>query len=173
MNPRIARRLSRSLACLWLAASVGVALVQQAPSAWRGVLRDAAGNPVAGATVSLRETGLGRVIAETTDAAGRFTFTALGVGEYSVSVSLRGREAVCRTPLAVREGERLQAWLELAADQRELVLRTVLPLTSRTAWPVAASGSRAGKFRACRSTSGTSANCCCSPPAPPARCSSP
>ena len=122
MNPRIARRLSRSLACLWLAASVGVALGQQAPTAWQGVLRDAVGNPVAGALVSLREVELRGEIVAMTDSGGQFEFAALPAGKYSVSVELRGRETACETPLVIREGDHFTVRLVLSADHRQLAL---------------------------------------------------
>ncbi|MGD0923207.1 MAG: TonB-dependent receptor [Terriglobia bacterium] len=123
MNPRIARRLSRSLACFWLAASVGVALGQQAPTARQGVLRDAAGNPVAGALVTLREVELRGEIVAMTDSGGQFEFAALPAGKYSVSVELRGREAACKTPLVIREGDHFTVRLVLSADHRQLALR--------------------------------------------------
>jgi hypothetical protein len=123
LRHRSFHRLWGYLACWWVATSVGVALGGAAPASWQGVLRDAAGNPISGVPVSVRKAGAGQAVSEATDSAGKFEFASLAAGEYAVSVAHRGQEAVCRTPLVVHEGERLEVWLDLSADERELILR--------------------------------------------------
>jgi len=78
---------------------------------------------VAGALVTLREVELRGEIVAMTDSGGQFEFAALPAGKYSVSVELRGREAACKTPLVIREGDHFTVRLVLSADRRQLALR--------------------------------------------------
>jgi hypothetical protein len=60
----------------------------QNTKSWTGILRDTAGNPIAGAEVQLH---FGNATSTAkTEANGRFTFTALTAGEYSISVKHNG-----------------------------------------------------------------------------------
>src|SRR2546426_8448833 len=83
----------RALAC----AFVFVLVLVQVPflrcslaDSWRGVLRDAAGNPVGMATVKLVSGGSKREYSATTSATGEFAFTAVAAGGFILPGNFRG-----------------------------------------------------------------------------------
>jgi hypothetical protein len=126
-NPGIVLRL---LACLWLGATVGLGAAQPASTAWRGLLRDAKSNPLAGATVELREVAGRPEFTNLTDSRGAFLFPHLPAGDYSIAVLWQGRRFACGTRLEIRAGERPEAWLELSWEQGRLVLHHQAPAGS-------------------------------------------
>jgi hypothetical protein len=86
---------------------------QENTKTWSGVLRDGGGNPIAAATVQVWSTDT--VQTATTTADGRFTFPALAVGEYAISVEYKGKTASCSGRLLLpRAGA--EAILQLSAD---------------------------------------------------------
>jgi hypothetical protein len=100
-----------------------------ATGSWRGVLRDAAGNPLAEATIELTEQQSGQIIARTTDRKGIFVFSGVIPGRYSLSVHWNHRTLTSPTGVEVRADENLSAWLELAAGQEQVTHRPAeLPL---------------------------------------------
>lgn len=120
------RTVLRQLALLWLTMALGTGFGQSPSASWRGALRDAAGNPRLGASVELRDVRSGRVFSSATDAGGAFTFSDLPSGSYSVSVRWRGGTATAARPLEIREGDRLDTSLAIAAGGDELILRHTL-----------------------------------------------
>ncbi len=116
------RTVLRQLALLWLTMALGTGFGQSPSASWRGALRDAAGNPVLGATVELREVRSGRVLSSATDSGGAFTFSDLPPGSYSVSVRWRGGTATAARRLEIREGDRLDTALAIAAGGEQLIL---------------------------------------------------
>ena len=58
---------------------------------WTGILRDAGGNAIAGASVELQANQA--ALTEKTGSDGRFTFAAVSPGEYTVSVEYQGKTA--------------------------------------------------------------------------------
>ena len=90
--------LSEIRRILIVAALAACSLAAQEAS-WTGILRDAAGQPVAGATVSV-QSGATRANAPTAND-GRFAFRALAPGEYSVAASRVGASAACPHPVAL------------------------------------------------------------------------
>jgi hypothetical protein len=95
-------------------------------SAWRGVLRDAAGNPVAEATVTLRSTaGDASERSAKASASGEFTFTEIPAGNYTLSVRAGGKEWKAAAPFVVGENAALTAGLELSAQEQ--IVRVLTP----------------------------------------------
>jgi outer membrane receptor protein involved in Fe transport len=110
------------LALLWLTVSTaGAAQVQL--SRVDGHVVDAAGQPVAGASVTVTD-ALGATIRRaTTDASGRFVFTDLAPARYTVSVALTGgRAAPAPVPLTVADGLPLSMTLKLPPAFAEAVV---------------------------------------------------
>src|SRR2546428_6711604 len=92
----------RALAC----AFVFVLVFVQVPflrcslaDSWRGVLRDAAGNPVGMATVKLVSGESKREYSATTSATGEFVFTAVAAGAYVLTGTSAGARSVAPGPM--------------------------------------------------------------------------
>jgi hypothetical protein len=92
------------------------------------VLRDAAGKPVAGVTVELSRIATSTQATKevrfeaTSDSSGVFTFPQLPPGMYTLAVQRKGRELRWGRSLQFRAGDRLQAWVSLTADERQIEL---------------------------------------------------
>jgi hypothetical protein len=67
----------------------------------RGVVRDDSGAPVAGATVTAVNSENGAKFESTTDAQGAYSFGALPVGNYEISISSAGNMAFRRTGIGI------------------------------------------------------------------------
>ena len=83
------------LPCLLLAT---VCSAQAPVAAWSGVLRDKAGEPVPGAIVTLTAAGGARA-SEATSADGRFAFSNLAPGTWSLALAVHGRDVA--TPVKI------------------------------------------------------------------------
>src|SRR5258706_3597192 len=84
----------RALACafVFVLVFVQVPFLHCSPAdSWRGILRDAAGNPVGMATVRLVSADSKREYSATISASGQFAFAGVAVGEYTVTVSAAGK----------------------------------------------------------------------------------
>ena len=97
-------RFARLHRCLWgltlTALFVLAAARPQQPlatTAWQGTLRDAAGEPIAQATIRLA--GNGAAAEAVTGADGRFRFAALQPGQYMLTVEAGGRKAEYALPI--------------------------------------------------------------------------
>jgi len=66
------------------------AVAQTTTSTVRGVVRDAAGAPVAGAVVKARNEGTNQTVTSTTSAAGNYTLTGLFAAPYTISTTIGG-----------------------------------------------------------------------------------
>ncbi len=86
---------------------------QENTKPWSGVLRDSGGNPIAAASVRLQSAVTAATVATAQD--GRFTFPALAVGEYAISVEYKGKTASLSGKLQL-PGAGLEAILQLSAD---------------------------------------------------------
>src|ERR1700719_256292 len=87
-----------SLAALACAFFVSSALAQQTLSGLSGVVRDAAGMPVAGATVEAASPALiERVRSVVTDRSGQYKITDLQPGVYAVTVKASGFSTLTQT----------------------------------------------------------------------------
>jgi len=94
-----------------------------AANSWVGVLLDASGKPVAGATVQLHAIADGREYEAKTSAAGEFHFAALEPGEYRLSVGFEGKTWLLAAPYAVSDGSPLNASIILSSQDQTLALR--------------------------------------------------
>src|SRR6266849_887720 len=94
-----------------------------APS-WSGVLRDAAGSPVGGATIRLSASGSKEEYTVTTSATGQFTFVAVAAGGYTLTASEVGETWTAADPVVFKDGATLTADLQLSAHGQ--VLRVTL-----------------------------------------------
>jgi hypothetical protein len=106
-----------ALALLGMTFSLPVAV---GASLWTGVLRDAAGNPVAGATVELHSEQGSEQYTATTSASGAFAFTGLAAGSYSVSAANGDTTWKVAAPLVIADGIALAAGLQLSVQPPEL-----------------------------------------------------
>lgn len=89
-----------------------------------GVVQDASGAVVAGATVTLVNTGTTAQRIATTDSAGEFTFSNIDVGTYSVTVAAAGFEKFNQPNivLTARESRRIEAKLQLGAENQTMTV---------------------------------------------------
>jgi hypothetical protein len=101
------------IACAAIAVPMLAAAGQPSGDSWKGILQDAHGAPIAGATVRVQSGGT--KAAATTRSDGQFAFAALPAGEYAVSVDYQGSTATCPRPVRLAGGA-AAAVLELAAD---------------------------------------------------------
>ena len=102
------------------------ALAGAEPSArWTATLKEANGQPVAQAMVELRAAEVRQRLQSITDARGKFVFTSIPAGEYSVSVGWQGRSLTAREPLKIGPGEVVRASLQLGADGLVIVTSPV------------------------------------------------
>ncbi len=86
-------RVSRSFLAVWMLALValgGVASAQSRTGTVFGVVTDSTGGVLPGATVVATEEETGVSRETTTDTQGRFEFTLLPIGRYTVRISLQG-----------------------------------------------------------------------------------
>ena len=72
------------------AISATPAAAQTTTSTVRGVVRDAAGAPVAGAVVTARNEGTNQVVRATTSTDGNYTLTGLAAAPYAISTTIGG-----------------------------------------------------------------------------------
>ena len=91
------------------------------PASWSGVLRDAAGSPVSGATVTLTDaSGNPAYTAETTPA-GEFAFPNISPSKYEISVATLAASFKSTTSSEIKDGARLAATLQLSSPEKGLV----------------------------------------------------
>ena len=121
-------------------------LADEAVARLSGQVTDRTGTPVAAATVTAVELSSGRAGSATSDAAGRYAFTALAPGRYRVSVSAPGLEAVERDQVDVGAAAealadftldvaRRKAYVEVAATTERPLLVETDPRTPRQPMP--------------------------------------
>src|SRR6267154_2396074 len=106
----------RVLACalLFVLVLVQVPFLHCFPAdSWRGILRDTAGNPVVMATVKLVSADSKREYSATTSATGEFAFIAVTAGDYTVTVSARGKTWTAVDRLSIKDRGALTSDLQL------------------------------------------------------------
>ena len=92
-------------------------LAQSGGASWKGVLRDAAGKPVAAAGVELLELhGAGVAPHCRTDGNGVFELREMASGSYALLVEWQGANWAGSTPVEIRAGARRTESLRLTAD---------------------------------------------------------
>src|ERR1035438_4347892 len=89
------------------------ALAQSGGASWKGVLRDAAGKPVAAAGVELRGAAVARC---RTDGKGVFELREMASGSYALFVEWHGTNWVGSAPVEIRAGARRTESLRLTAE---------------------------------------------------------
>ncbi len=122
MSPRVFA-LSMLLAALPLSAQVEQATII-------GAVTDNSGSVVAGATVTVRNTGTGERRTTKTDDRGNYQVQALNIGRYEVSVEHAGfrKETVSGIALDVNQTARIDVKLEVGAVTQELTVKAEAPL---------------------------------------------
>lgn len=107
------RRVGLLPAAFLLAASLG-AETGLTGTALDGVVRDEAGQPLAGAAVSVVEEQTGLAVAATTGEAGRYALDALPLGSYTLRVERAGYQPLVRRGLRMAMGQALVVDVTLA-----------------------------------------------------------
>src|SRR2546425_8515481 len=123
-----------SFLCGALAVS-GIAWAQSSyTAAVRGVVTDASGGGVPGATVTVTESDRNVPHTVTTDHAGRYVVTALPPGQYTLSVELSGFRTYTHTniPLAVQQQATFDVSLEVGGITDTVEVRSQAPLLNIT-----------------------------------------
>jgi len=89
---------------------------QDAAAIVEGVVKDAQGQPVGAATVSLERTDRDSSFRATTDSQGHFSFQVVPAGSYSLRVNLSGYAECTRGPFVLHDHETKSAALMLTKD---------------------------------------------------------
>src|SRR5215467_1718989 len=105
---------------LLLAAFLIFSINCSAASSWSGVLRGAAGNPIAKAEIHLRATDSRHEYSATTSAAAQFTFTAISGGSYTLTATALGKTWTATEAVELSDGAALPSILQLSAQGQEL-----------------------------------------------------
>src|SRR6266851_3044332 len=112
----------RVLACAFL---FGMVLVQvpflhcSPADSWRGILRDAAGNPVGMATVKLVSADSKREYSATISASGQFAFAVVAAGDYTLTVSAAGKIWTTQNRVSIKDDGARTSDLQLAQQGQE------------------------------------------------------
>ena len=127
-------RIAIALLCMTLAVS-GVARAQSSyTAAVRGVVTDASGGAIPGATVTVTESDRNVPHTVTTDSEGRYVVTALPPGQYRLAVELSGFKTYTRTsiPLAVQQQATFDVALDVGGLTAAVEVRSQAPLLNIT-----------------------------------------
>src|ERR1700674_173896 len=89
------------------------------PPSWSGILRDPAGNPVDMAAIKLFAAESNREYSTTTSIAGRFAFTGIAPGNYTLTVSAAGKIWTAADPVVFKDGAILTSSLQLLLQGQE------------------------------------------------------
>lgn len=131
-NPRAMHRLGRTIATLLvLIASTGAAAVAQTNTGEiGGVVRDASGGVLPGASVIAVHPASGAVVERTTDIEGRFFLPALRIGEWDVTVALPGFTPQTRKGVALEIGRTLALDFTLSVQglEEQVIVQSVIPV---------------------------------------------
>ena len=87
---------------------------------WTGVLRDAAGNAIGMATVRLVSVERQGEYSATTSTGGRFAFTAVPAGRYTLTVNAEGQTWAAVVPIVFQDGSVLTSGLQLSSQGPEV-----------------------------------------------------
>src|SRR6266478_3906408 len=100
------------------------------PPSWSGVLRDSAGHPVDSATIKLFAADANREYSATTSTTGQFAFTAMVVGNYTLTVSVAGKIWTASDPVVIKDGATVTSGLQLSPKGQELRVIVATDLAS-------------------------------------------
>ncbi|HWN75672.1 MAG TPA: TonB-dependent receptor [Candidatus Udaeobacter sp.] len=87
---------------------------------WNGILRDAAGKPVADAKISLHVSAGNRTYEARTSANGAFVFAGVEAGTYTLAVESAGKTWTAAKPVVIAEGSAPNLELTLSAKDQTL-----------------------------------------------------
>ena len=87
---------------------------------WNGILRDAAGKPVADAKISLDASAGNRTYEARTSASGTFAFAGVEAGTYTLAVESAGKTWTAAKPIVIVEGSAPNLELTLSAQDQTL-----------------------------------------------------
>ena len=93
---------------------ITINLAAQPVTTITGVLRDASGNPVTGATVRLLASSGANEASATTSSGGAFAFSALPPGKYGIRATTQVGEWKTRSPVELNDGARVALKLQMA-----------------------------------------------------------
>ena len=116
-----------------LVLTVGTARAQYNTAEISGVVKDTQGGVLPGAIVEAIHMASGLTIVRTTDDAGRFFLPGLRVGEYSLSVTLKGFRSFTQNGLVLTVGQRvtLSLALELGRVEEAIAITADVPPLQR------------------------------------------
>src|ERR1700739_1139563 len=86
---------------------------------WNGVLRDAAGKPVADAKITLRANSRDRTFEARTAADGAFAFSGIAPGTYTLAAETAGKTWTASKAIVIAEGSAPNLELTLAAQEQD------------------------------------------------------
>src|SRR5579859_7545513 len=89
---------------------------------WNGVLRDAAGKPVAEAKITLRASSGDRSYEARTTAGGTFVFAGVEAGTYTLAAEAAGKIWTAAKPIVIAEGSAPNLELTLSAQNHSLTV---------------------------------------------------
>ncbi|HZR58477.1 MAG TPA: TonB-dependent receptor [Terriglobales bacterium] len=95
--------------------------VAASATSWSGALRDAVGNPVAGATIVLADASGKHVFTITTTPTGEFVFFNLTSSKYAISIAIAGNNFKSIGTIEVKDDVRLTSALQLSSPDKGLV----------------------------------------------------
>jgi hypothetical protein len=95
-----------------------------------GVLRDKSGNPVANAIVRLQSKSDDRGYTAKSSASGEFSFEAIALGSYQLTVTLAGKTYTAANPVTIEPGKALTATLELSRQDGTVLVSVAQAPTS-------------------------------------------
>jgi hypothetical protein len=137
-RPSYASLIIKALGCLaplimWFAGCATV-VAQTNSGEIGGVVKDASGGVLPGATVVARHAASGLVVERVTDGEGRFFLPALPVGEWEISAELPGFSRATQKGIVLAIGRTLdlQFTLSLGALTEEVTVATTAPLLQTT-----------------------------------------
>ena len=121
------RTLSLALLSLALAYGPAGAQSQATTGVIRGIVCDPFDNPIAGATVLLKEAGTNYRRTLASSEVGRFTATLLPLGFYDVTVRAAGWTEARQTGVRVRVGETVELTVRMIIEMEALVVSATRP----------------------------------------------
>src|SRR5947209_1266991 len=118
---------------LLLVVLAALPVMAQTTARVEGIVADASGSPIPGATVTSTNTGTNAQRTDVTDAQGHYTVTALPVGNYRISVELSGFKSQV-TPLTLTVGQvaRVDFKLELGNISEMMTVTAAAPLVEKS-----------------------------------------
>src|SRR3954451_1203633 len=107
------------------------AICSAANGAWGGLLREASGKPIAGATILLHAQNASHEYSAKTSPLGEFSFTEIPAGTYTLIVTAGEKSWSASSPLMLTEGPR-RSVLELSAQDQTVRILTAAQGSSST-----------------------------------------